>query len=135
MRHAVRSAVKRGEKGALEVMGAGDAAEVEIVKTVFLPEKPQRGGKVRFAAIVEAQGEKQQKLVIDLAVHFVKANGKTNAKVFKLKTVELKPGERVEVGKTIDLADLTTRKHYPGWHAAELRINGAPFPVAGFELL
>lgn len=139
VRHALRSAVKRGERGALEALGAGEAAEVEIVRAGFVPERPKRGGKVRFAAVVEARGEREQKLVIDLAVHFVKAKGqpspKGHAKVFKLKATTLQPGERAEVGKTIDLADLTTRKHYPGWHAAELRINGAPFPAGGFELL
>lgn len=135
VRHALRSAVKRGERGALEVMGAGQEARVSVTGAGFLPEKPRKGGKVRFAAEVVAVAEAEQKVVIDLAVFFVKASGQVSAKVFKLKTVSLKNGERVVVGKTIDLADLTTRKHYPGWHAVELRINGAAYPVGGFELL
>ena len=135
VRHALRSAVKRGERGALEVMGAGEEAQVEVTGAGFLPAKPRKGGKVRFAAEVVAAAEAEQKLVIDLAVFFIKANGQVSAKVFKLKTAVLKAGERVVVGKTIDLSDLTTRKHYPGWHAVELRINGAAHPVGGFELL
>ncbi len=134
VRHALRSALKRGERGALEVVGAGAAAEVEISRASFVPERPRRGDKVRFEAEVLATSESRQKLVIDLAIYFVKANGQPSPKVFKLKNVELAPGEAVALGKSIDLADLTTRKHYPGWHAAELRINGAGHAAGGFEL-
>jgi 3-methyladenine DNA glycosylase AlkC len=134
VRHALRSAVKRGDKKALEVLGAGDEAEVEVVSASFSPPRPRRGQKVRFEAELQAGGEAPQKLVIDLAIFFVKANGQPSAKVFKLKNAEVAPGERIQVGKTIELADLTTRKHYPGWHAAELRVNGAAFPAGGFEL-
>jgi 3-methyladenine DNA glycosylase AlkC len=134
VRHALRSAVKRGDKKALEVLGAGDEAEVEVVASSFSPPRPRRGQKVRFEAELQAGGEAPQKLVIDLAIFFVKANGQPNAKVFKLKNAELAPGEKIQLGKTIELADLTTRKHYPGWHAAELRVNGAAWPAGGFEL-
>lgn len=135
VRHALRSAVKRGEPGALEALGAGEAAQVEIFATRFEPESPKRGTKVRYQAELRSTSDGPQKLVVDLAIHFVKASGKPSAKVFKLKNVDLAAGERVQLGKTIDLSDLTTRKHYPGWHAAELRINGAAFPAGGFELL
>lgn len=135
VRHALRSAVKRGDKKALEVLGAGDEAEVAVVAAIFSPAKPRRGQKVRFEAELKAGGEARQKLVIDLAILFVKANGQPSAKVFKLKNVELAPGDKIQLGKTIELADLTTRKHYPGWHGAELRINGAAIPAGGFELL
>lgn len=135
IRHALRSAVKRGDAGALDVLGAGEPARIEILSSRFDPDRPRRGGKVRYAAELRSTAETPQKLVIDLAIHFVKASGKTSAKVFKLKNVDLAAGGRAEVGKTIDLSDLTTRKHYPGHHAAELRINGAAFPVEGFELL
>jgi 3-methyladenine DNA glycosylase AlkC len=135
VRHALRSAVKRGDKKALAVLGAADEAEVEVLSASFSPPRPRRGQKVRFEAELVAGGDRPQKLVIDLAIFFVKANGLPSPKVFKLKNAELAPGERVQLGKTIELADLTTRKHYPGWHAAELRVNGAAFPAGGFELL
>lgn len=135
VRHALRSAIKRGESGALEALGAGEPAQVEILASTFAPASPWRGGKVRYQAEVRSTAAAPQKLVVDLAILFVKANGKPNAKIFKLKSLDLAAGDRAKLGKTIDLSDLTTRKHYPGWHAAELRINGAAFPAGGFELL
>jgi 3-methyladenine DNA glycosylase AlkC len=134
VQHALRSAVKRGEQGALAVVGAADAPEVEILDVTITPAAPRIGEKLRFQARLRNVGAAKQTWVVDLAVYFVKANGQASAKVFKLKNAEPAPGEVVDVGKTITLADLTTRRHYPGHHALELRINGRPFPVGGFEL-
>ena len=135
VRHALRSAVKRGQKSALEALGAGSEAQVEILEATFTPASPWRGGKVRFEATLLSRADAAQKLVVDFAIHFVKANGKASPKIFKLKNLDLEAGDRARVGKTIDLSDLTTRQHYPGWHQAELQINGAPFPAGGFEML
>jgi hypothetical protein len=76
-----------------------------------------------------------QSVVVDLRVHFVKANGGTSAKVFKLATVNLAPGESAALRKTVSLADLTTRTHYPGVHRVELQMNGAVTPVGQFTLV
>ncbi|MEX0726805.1 MAG: hypothetical protein WEB58_00180 [Planctomycetaceae bacterium] len=55
--------------------------------------------------------------------------------VFKLRSFELAAGETVRVEKSISLAEMTTRKHYPGSHVVELIINGAPQPLGRFDLL
>ncbi len=65
----------------------------------------------------------------------MKANGKISPKVFKLKTVELAPKETIQLGKTISLADMTTRKHYAGTHQIEILLNGRTFPLGSFELM
>jgi hypothetical protein len=76
-----------------------------------------------------------QQLLIDLRIHFVKANGKTSPKVFKLKTAELAPSKTTQLGKAISLADMTTRKHYAGIHQVEMLLNGRRFPLGSFELM
>jgi hypothetical protein len=72
--------------------------------------------------------------VVDLAVHFVKANGTTRPKVFKGRSVDLEPGTSTTVEKTVSLEDLTTRQHYPGAHRVEALINGAATPVGAFQV-
>ena len=71
---------------------------------------------------------------MDFAVHYVKANGQARAKVFKLKTLDLAPHETQKVGKKISLADMTTRKHYPGNHRLDAILNGRSQPLGAFEL-
>ena len=72
---------------------------------------------------------------VDLVVHFVKAHGGTRPKVFKLAHVTLAPRESVSLRKTVSLADLTTRRHYPGRHPVALQLNGAAEPLGAFTLI
>jgi hypothetical protein len=55
--------------------------------------------------------------------------------VFKLANVTLAPRESVALRKTVSLADLTTRRHYPGRHAVALQLNGAAEPLGTFTLV
>ena len=72
---------------------------------------------------------------MNLAVHFVKARGEARAKVFKLRTFSLPPGEAVRVARTLSLAQLSTRRHHPGVHRLELIVNGVTFPAGRFVLV
>ena len=80
------------------------------------------------------QGGARAKALVDLVVHFVKARG-TGAKTFKLREVDLAPGASVELRRTVSLADLSTRKHYPGTHRVEVQVNGRASPAGSFELV
>jgi hypothetical protein len=72
--------------------------------------------------------------MVDLRVHFVKANGRSSPKVFKLAALELAPGKSATLSKTISLAQHTTRTHYPGTHRVEVLINGRAYPAGAFDL-
>ena len=130
--HALRSLVKSGHQGALALLGAGMAPKVTINNIRITPKRLPLGGTVTITASVSSASSKVQDLLIDYAVHYVKADGRTSPKVFKLKRISLGRGDEVPIRITIKLADLTTRKHYPGRHAVELRINGRAFPLGVF---
>jgi hypothetical protein len=72
---------------------------------------------------------------VDLRVQYVKTNGTQSPKVFKLKTVELAPREVLLLRKTLSLAQLTTRTHYPGKHHVQILVNGRAYPLGTFELV
>jgi hypothetical protein len=74
-------------------------------------------------------------VLVDFAVHYIKANGQSRAKVFKLKTLELAAHATQRVGKQISLAEMTTRKHYPGVHRVEAILNGHAQALGSFDLL
>jgi 3-methyladenine DNA glycosylase AlkC len=133
--HALRSAVKRGDPAALAVLGHGHSARLDIVQTRITPSRPRRGGKVVITCTLHNATRTRQTAIVDLRVHFVKANGSTSPKVFKLAKVDLAAGEQVTLRKTVSLADLSTRAHYPGVHRVELQMNGSVTPVGSFTLL
>ena len=135
IQHALRSAVKRGDAAALTVLGFGSKASLRIVEHALVPERPRLGGAIVLTVTLKNPTRRPVQVVVDLVVHFVKATGNTSPKVFKLVTANLAVGESVALRKTVSLADLTTRKHYPGRHRVSLQINGAERPLGAFTLL
>lgn len=44
----------------------------------------------------------------------------------------MQPGENVTLSASVSLAEMTTRRHYPGQHHVEVIINGEAQPAGGF---
>jgi 3-methyladenine DNA glycosylase AlkC len=132
--HALRTAVKRGDPGALRALGFGSAAKVTLGRVRLVPPRPRIGEQVRIEVEVQNPSARPADVVVDLGVHFVKQNGKTAAKVFKLRTLSLAPRSTVSLGKTISLAQHTTRTHHTGRHCVDVRVNGRIVPVGSFTL-
>lgn len=134
VRHALRSAIKRGDAGALAVSGFGAKAEVAVRKAVVTPARVRIGGKVLIAFDLVNKQSRTQRVLADLRVHYKKASGKTGPKVFKLKTIELAAKAALHFEKKLSLADLTTRRHYPGKHRVEVLLNGRAVLLGEFLL-
>ncbi|HRA62157.1 MAG: DNA alkylation repair protein [Rhodoferax sp.] len=134
VRHALRWAVKQGNSEALHALGYGAKPLVVIESVQILPPRAGIGGAVNVAFIVRNKDESAQDLLIDLQVHYVKANGSRSAKVFKLRRLQLEGHDAVRLRKTVALSDLTTRKHYPGLHRVDALVNGIAMPLGQFEL-
>jgi 3-methyladenine DNA glycosylase AlkC len=132
--HALRSAVKRGEAGALKLLGYGKKAAVSIEAVKFEPRRAKIGDRVRVSFVLASKSRAAQDLLVDLAVHFVKADGRAAPKVFKLKRVSLAPGAREELQARISLAVHTTRVPRPGTHAVDVVVNGAATRAGAFEV-
>jgi hypothetical protein len=92
------------------------------------------GGSVEIAFEVTNTSSRRQHILVDFRIHFIKANGKSSPKVFKLKTIDLSPQETVLMRKSVSLAEMTTRKHYAGTHNVDVALNGRTEPLGAFEL-
>ena len=133
VRHALRTLIKAGSPGALRVLGYAAHPALEVVG-VNVPESASIGDTLRFSFGLRSTSAAPQPLLVDYVVHFVKADGKTRPKVFKLKQVELAAGERLELKHRVSLKQHSTRTHDPGVHRIEVRINGVDHPLASFDL-
>ena len=134
VRHALRTLIKRGDPKALALLGFG-AVTVSIDGPVVNPSSVPFGGEIEFRATVSNDGEEPARLAIDYAVHHRKANGAQVAKVFKLTTRTLAPGEALTVTKVHSFRPITTRRYYPGTHAVDVRVNGITSASTEFDLL
>jgi hypothetical protein len=135
IRHALRSAVKRGEKGALAALGFGGKPKAIVANAKLIPRRARVGDSVTLSFDLRNPSSKRERVLVDFRVHFAKARGKTGAKVFKLKQVTLAPRETVRLAKKISLKEMTTRKHYPGKHAVDVMLNGRAVLAGTFHVV
>jgi 3-methyladenine DNA glycosylase AlkC len=133
--HALRSAVKRGERGALELLGYGKKASVRIENVRFDPPRVAIGGRVVMSFVLSSRSREPQDLLVDVAVHFVKMNGNGSPKVFKLKRITLPARGRMAFQTSFSLAVHTTRVPRPGEHAVDVLVNGQALRAGSFEVV
>lgn len=133
--HALRSLIKRGHRGALALLGAAAKPKVEVRSVALTPREVRMGGELRLSFVLASKAAEPQQLLVDYAVHFVKANGGRLPKVFKLKRLTLAPGAELALATRISFAPKTTRKHYSGRHALDLLVNGEAIELGEFSLI
>ncbi|MFZ5469806.1 MAG: DNA alkylation repair protein [Myxococcota bacterium] len=132
--HALRSAVKRGDPAALRLLGFGKKPTVALEDVRIEPKKVVIGERVAVRFTLRSTARSSQSLLVDLAVHFVKANGNGSPKVFKLKRIDLPPRGQVELATKVSLAVHTTRKPRPGTHAVDVLVNGVAIRAGTFDV-
>ncbi len=133
LKHASRTLVKKGDARILKAWGLGQRLRGEARLTVS-PKRIAVGDSLGLDIVVRSASPRAQKLVIDYAVHHVKASGETSAKVFKGWVIELAGHEERSLNKRHSMRPITTRTYHAGRHAVDLRINGEVIASAAFEL-
>lgn len=132
--HALRTLVKRGDQRALAILGYGSPAVV-LSNLKLEPSILPFGEELAFAFELRNKTNAPQNLMIDFVAHFLKANGSTAPKVFKLKKARLPGGETVTIGKRLAVRPISTRRYYPGRQRLEIQVNGRVLGGADFELV
>jgi 3-methyladenine DNA glycosylase AlkC len=133
VKHACRGLLKARHERALKLFGFGDNGQVDVMKLRLGKKRLRIGEDLSFAFDLRVNGEGERKLRLEYTVDFVKANGKTSKKVFQISEKAYTPG-LYPLRKQHSMADLSTRKHYPGKHRLTIVINGKELAVATFDL-
>ncbi len=126
VRRGLRTLVKAGDPQALAILGYPAS---EVTATASLPRRLAIGDSLRLEVDLHGHGP----VLVDIVVHFVKANGSTAAKVFK--GGEVRVSGLATVRKSISFAQLSTRRHYPGPHRIGALINGTEQNLGTVEVL
>lgn len=134
IKHGMRTLIKQGHKGALKIFGTHAKPKLKI-KNVKWDEKVKLGEKAQVSFEIVSDSSQKQSLVVDYNLFFSKKDGKSKAKIFKLKTLQLAPKEKVTLKAHYAFKDYTTRKHYPGEHAWQPLINGESFKIYPFQVV
>ena len=133
LKHASRTLIKQGDARILKAWGLGKrfAGEASLALS---PKRVQLGESLTMTLVLHSTAKRTQKLVIDYAVHHVKASGERTPKVFKGWAFELAAGESRTLVKRHSMREVTTRRYHAGRHAIDLRINGEVLTEAEFDL-
>lgn len=134
--HSLRTLVKQGNSEALALLGYHHTPEITVTKFAVAPSSKEisPGEVLEFSFVIKAR--KDEKLMVDYAIDFVKANGKTAPKVFKIKKLSVQEGQQYTIVKRHRFVkDATTLTFYPGRHTVTLQINGKLFDSQSFTIL
>lgn len=133
LKHASRTLIKSGDAAVLQAWGLGAAFKGEA-QLALTPQQVMVGGEVVLALQLRSISKRTQRLVVDYAVHHVKAHGGTTAKVFKGWQLELPPMGEVSLTKRHSMKLITTRRYHAGRHGITVHINGTTVAQAHFDL-
>ncbi len=132
--HALRTLVKAGNSGALEVLGFTTAASLDIHGFSVAPDVVTMGDHITLEMKVRSTAAADQHLVVDFVIHHVNASGGTSPKVFKWKTLTIAPGETVALQKRRMIQQASTRQYRAGTHLVELQVAGTVVAETSFEV-
>ena len=124
VRHGLRTLVKQGHAGALEVLGFRGGDRLDLEGFALQPARVEIGGRVEFGFTLISRERSAVRLAVDYALHRVLKSGKQARKVFKLAVVEMAPGESRHFEGRQAFRQLSTRTYYPGTHRIEILVNG-----------
>ncbi len=131
--HASRALIKQGHAGMLALWGAGSAFDGRCTLKVT-PRRIAIGDHAQMVLTLRSGSASTQTLLIDYAVHHVKASGGTSAKVFKGWKLTLGGNESRTLTKQHSFKPVTTRRLNAGRHAIDVSINGRVVASASVNL-
>lgn len=132
-RHALRTLVKQGHAETLKFLGYKLAPQIEVNNFQLVKSSISPGEALEFSITLTAL--RDESLIVDYVIDFVKANGRLSPKAFKAKTLSLQSGQTVRISKRHLLrADATTYRLFPGMHRLTVQVNGTSVAECEFEI-
>ncbi len=132
LKHGLRGLLKAGNPRALALFGVAPVILKNATLKIQL-EKLQLGQSQAFEFRAQISSTLPEKLRLEYAVDFRKANGSSSRKVFMIS--EKEPSSRdIHTVKSHKFIDYTTRKHYAGTHSITILVNGAEVLSRDFTL-
>lgn len=131
-RHALRTLVKDGHAGALEMLGYRADAPVRVSAQITTP-KVVIGDILGFE--VQVAADQACDVLVDYRICFTRPSGKAAEKVFKLKQGKVGPDAPLSMKKSHRLkAQASTFQWHAGQHAVIIQVNGVDHATLEFDV-
>lgn len=133
VKHALRTLLKQGNTDALILFGFGNPIAIEINNLTLSTKSLKIGEDLFFDFEIFNTSNDAVFLRIEYGIDFMKKNGKTSRKVFKITENTYSPGN-TPIKRKQSFKDLTTRKHHAGVHQVAIIVNGVEKAADAFNL-
>ena len=130
--HSLRTSVKRGHAKTLEFLGYNPEPQIVVENLKIKNPKISIGDTLEFSFDIAAA--KQENLVVDYKITYPTPHKRKSEKVFKIKKISLKKGEKIHISKRQIFKEMTTKRLYSGNYKLEIQINGGIVAETEFYL-
>jgi 3-methyladenine DNA glycosylase AlkC len=134
IRHGLRSLLKNGHPRALAFYGYAPLENVDLLDLKASPNPIQIGQKLDFSFELHNHSPSEAKIRMEYSIDYVKKNGGTSRKLFKLAEKTFPPGKSI-IRRQRSFQNYTTRTHYPGSHRLLIYLNGEEKAAMDLEVL
>jgi len=134
IKHACRTLLKQGRPDVLELFGFARPDAISASPIAFTQKRIQIGETCVFSVKLRTNNKSLGKVRLEYVVHFIKKNGNPSPKVFQI-SEKVERASSLKIEKRHRFADLSTRKHFPGLHRFEIRVNGVVKSEGAIELI
>jgi len=124
--------LKNAYPGALQLFSFGNTDHLKI-RNFSLPNKVMFGDYLPYSFDILSNAGKIGNLRIEYAMDFMKANGKTARKIFKVSESDYPESTR-SIDRKHAFKSISTRKHYSGKHSFAIILNGVQVAQKSFIL-
>ena len=117
----------------LALFGWGEAKHVEV-KQFKVDRQVSMGQQLDFEFELISKNKELGQLRVEFILDFMKSNGKTAGKIFKISEGQYSQSSR-NISKYFSFKPISTRKYYPGEHFISIVVNGKVMAKKRFELI
>jgi 3-methyladenine DNA glycosylase AlkC len=133
VRRGLRTLVKAGDADALRLLGHEPDLDLQAALEVLTP-VVEMGSAAEWLLRLRSAEQDSHEVIVDYAIHHVRADGSTGRKVAKWTTRTIGPGEELELRRRHAIRPITTRTYHSGVHLVEVQVNGTVVASGSFEL-
>ena len=133
--HGLRTLIKAGDPGALELVGMSANPHVTVDAVTLSPTVVPLDNTLTIDVALTNSGDTPVKVVVDYIMQFRGKNGAMRSKVFKLKTTTIEPQSQVTLTKRHAVKNTTTRTLYPGTQGCVVQVNGVRGDVLDWTIV
>ena len=133
IKHGCRTLLKQSHKS---VLGHYELDNQGITLEAFSIRSPdvKIGEALSFNFQIWNTGEKPKTVRLEYAIHYKKANGQLNRKVFKISERAYQAGQQQTITRNQSFKPITTRRFYEGDHALDVIVNGSVMATGAFRV-